>query len=394
MAAPDASTTLLKQPLAAYGTAADPEGQMDPLQAREGFERKKARQADVVAYSVLAFIIVFVFFVTPTCVKYEDTYINTAPGPSYGMEVTWTWTAAFYYSIQAALGIGFGDLNVVTDGMMGLMILECIGGSLFVAIIISMFLSSIIAKLEKQSQEVHFLHEKLVRPKLDYSGLVAALVLLLLVIIAGLVYGAVNEHWNFVQSLLFIVSACQTSGLIEPGVTRDDDAWPSVFIAFLCVVGVPVWSYTMGSFATLLAQWRQNRRHILHVFERQRAAEEAYQRRLQTVHAKEATSLCCTPGGCSGPGEARAVDRAEFMTLWLLRNDMVSEEALAQMSAEFEFLRADQGGKAAGGEVELWKMSLRLRHKRLVALGLTDADSWGEMERMAIQANRSASKCL
>ena len=392
--AADASTTLLKAPLAAYGTAADPEGSLDPLEARESLERKKAQQADIISYGLLGFIILFVSFVTPTCVKYDDVYRNTVPGtPGYGTEVSWTWTAAFYYSIQAALGIGFGDLNVQTDVMMALMILECIGGSLFVAILISMVLSRIIAKLERDNEEVHFLHEKLVRPNLDYSGLLAALVLLLAVMIAGLIYGLVNEKWNFVTSLLFIVSACQTSGLVEPNVSRNDNAWPSVFIAFLCVVGVPVWSYTLGSCATLLAQWRQNRRHILHTFERQRKAEGAFHRRLQHLQASEATSLCCTSGGCGTPGDARAVDRAEFMTLWLLRNDMVSEAALASMESEFEFLRADQSSKLRSDKVELWKMSLRLRHKQLVALGLADGGSWGEMERMAIQANRSATKC-
>ena len=90
-----------------------------------------------------------------------------------------------------------------------------------------------------------------------------------------------------------------------------------------------------------------------------------------------------------------AVDRAGFLELWLLRNDLVSEQALQTIRQEFEGLQSAAGRypqKPGEAQVDLSVVSLRLRFLQLVALGLVEPDSWETALATAISTKRSAAE--
>ena len=66
-----------------------------------------------------------------------------------------------------------------------------------------------------------------------------------------------------------------------------------------------------------------------------------------------------------------AVDRAGFLELWLLRNQLVSEATLASVDAEFDAIQK-------GGEATLEDVSTRLKFLQLVALKQIEPERWEE----------------
>ena len=70
------------------------------------------------------------------------------------VEEKWTYSASFYYSVQALLGIGFGDLNVDGDALKWLMIFELIGGSFFVVFLASYFLANYLSLADEEAVEM------------------------------------------------------------------------------------------------------------------------------------------------------------------------------------------------------------------------------------------------
>ena len=299
----------------------------------------------------------FVIFICPMIIAYHDS---------------WTYSAAFYYSIQAMLGIGYGDLNVKSDELKWMMIFELIGGSFVVVFLASFLLANYLSRAEEEAEKA--LEESKTKIRLTTMGiysvptslvsLAKGVVMLVLIIVVGTLYGMFYEGWNLVTALFFIISTCQTSGLVEPGVAANSEAWPAVFLAGLCIAAVPTWAYVVGKAATILAEREQSARRLLSAVDRQRRAEEAYMRKL---HSQK------------GDSPSSSVDRAGFLELWLLRNDLVSEDALATIRAEFEGLQSSAGSfpqKPGEAHVDLRIVSLRLRFLQLVALGLVEPDSW------------------
>ena len=330
---------------------------------------------------IMVILVLFMFLFTPAIIAHNEK---------------WSFSSSFYFCVQAALGIGFGDLNISRESVYWLMIVELVVGSLFVAFVASVIITYYfdpvpqeeIQELSRPEASKTAIGKEPSRPQeqqqrgsmvqaniltigqTDAEGealrsLCHGLLALFAVITAGVVYGLAWSRWNFVTSLLFIISACQTSGLIEPGITPRDGTWPSMFIAFLCVFGVPIWSYCMAKLAMFLAYRQQGNRRLLFAADRQRKAEEAYAARHHVI----------------GKPLPR-VDHAGLLELYLLRNGKVTEEALAAVRREFEGLQADVArakGMAvadAPPAVELRIVSLRLRFLQLVALGLVETDTW------------------
>ena len=356
---------------------------------------------------VSVLVLLFMFVITPTIIALNDN---------------WTFSAAFYYCIQAALGIGFGDLNITADGNKWLMIVELVVGSAFVAFIASIVLTDYLSVEESMSLDVGVMNkvagDKVIRsegevtkpPKLvrrgssleasfltvgqpdvtawPWQSLIYGLISLAVIVATGVTFGLVSKKWDFVTSLMFIVSACQTSGLVEPGIQPLDGAWPSVFVAFLCVAGVPVWAYCIGKIATLLAHKEQAYRRLLFAGDRLRRADDALVNRLRI-------------DDCTSPV---TIDRAGFLELCLLQNGTVSEEVLASIRQEHQGLRKDleklrfakESTQAAiPSEVDLSVVSLRLRFLQLVALGLVTADEWDTaLAKELISSPRSSSPTM
>jgi len=300
--------------------------------------------------------------------------IFTPIGVTFGDE-HWSFWASWYYSVETALGIGFGDVNVSSPAMKTLMLFECFFGTCFLAAILSLVLAQVTSRANIDARR-----KAASSPLADLGkgwaasqrkGLFLAWGLFAAVLAVGTAWGLVDRKWDFVTSLLFIVSACQTSGLVAPGITISDGPWPSVFVTILCMVGVPVWGYTLGATASFIAEWRLAQERLFSAVDRQRGAEEAWARRVQTVSSV-----------CDSPESARSlpIDRAAFLELWLLRNDLVNEATLETIKVEFDSLKAPG---EPDGTVELWKMSLRQRFLQLVALQLAEPGDWDEMLRAA-----------
>ena len=309
------------------------------------------------------------------------------------VEEKWTYSASFYYSVQALLGIGFGDLNVDGDALKWLMIFELIGGSFFVVFLASYFLANYLSLADEEAVETAVKGHALKGSRLRitttggeawptaWKSLAKGFLLLVLINIIGVVYGIWYEKWNFVTSLFFIISAAQSSGLVEPGITGTSESWPAVFVALLCIAAVPTWAFCVAKAASILAEREQSTRRLLSAVDRQRKAEEAYLRRL----AQRA----------EGEAQARAVDHAGFLELWLLRNGLVTEQALSTIRSEFKQLQQVTAPGSAPRDptkppmVDLATVSLRLRFLQLCALGLVAPDSWNVSLAKALRAQQA-----
>ena len=137
----------------------------------------------------------------------------------------WTYAAAFYFTTQAGLGIGYGALAPSTDLAKGFMVLHVVFGSLVVAGLIAYFLDTVLEKADaaaaKRANGASIdLGEGAILGAIvrEWASFGVGLALLFLSLLAGVLYGTLYERWSFVTSLLFITSTCQTSGLIAPTV--------------------------------------------------------------------------------------------------------------------------------------------------------------------------------
>lgn len=172
-------------------------------------------------------------------------------------------------------------------------------------------------------------------------------------------------------------------GLVHTQINARSDAWPTVFVAALDLVSVPVWAYVIGKVAHLIASAMSSQRHILNAFEREKKAEAAFARRCVQIRNRNDAGKD-GEGGKSGEGgktppTTQHLDRASFLELWLLRNDLVSEATLASIEDEFDALhalRVPNRPNGPTGTVALWKVRARLHFEQLVGLGLAKPGAW------------------
>ena len=326
----------------------------------------------------------------------------------------WTYAAAFYYTTQAGLGIGFGAMPLPRKaGLELLMVSQLVLGSALVAGIAGYMLSIIFAAAERRhrlattnmSGRIEWLHvapqpgaaEALLgdegAPFQHLGSLFIGAVITACVLLTGVLYGVYSEHWSFTRSLLFVVSMCQTSGLQAPSVDASTGAWPAVFVAALALVGVPVWAYTIAAIASKIAHDRQQHWMLTEAIAREERAEAAYLRHRGRLEgeAREGGPAAMQLGSTAGTTSAMrhtatsgrlssthygastmpsAIDRSVFMELWMLRCGALSEEHLATIDHEYALLRDRHGA------VTLEALSKRLRFLQLVALGLLKQSDW------------------
>lgn len=247
----------------------------------------------------------------------------------------WTYTAGLYYSIQAGVGVGFGALQVRHVAMIWLMSFQCLFGTVLVTVVAAILLARMLARTERRAAAAAAVSPASVDlglPSVPWVGLAISTTLVLLLIVSGIVYGMVYEHWSFARSLLFIVSLLQTSGLEAPSIGPGSGAWPCLFVAALCLVGVPLWAFVIGSAASYIAQ-RASRHHaLLEALRRERSAEATFARR--HAHLNLAVDSL--------------IDRQTFLELWLLRNGLVTEETMRAVDAEYGRMTADGEGLTLG----------------------------------------------
>lgn len=288
----------------------------------------------------------------------------------------WSFAAAFYFAIQAGMGVGFGELYVKTSVMKVLVIFELILGSAMVVIVVTFLITRYLERAEEKQKEKGRTIRKVGALELGKSqqhsaSLLIGVALLFCVYAAGVLYGLLYEEWNFVTSLYFIVSACQTSGLVPPTIDAFSSAgtFPSLFVTLLVVLGVPLWAYTIGKASLLMISIEQSRKRILNAVERERSAEQAFANALHRVQKGRHRLSWQDEEGATGV----QVSELGFFVLWMLRNGLIDEPNLKSLMEEFDVLKEEQESYLS---VPLWKVVARLRFWQSVELGLIDESAW------------------
>ena len=74
--------------------------------------------------------------------------------------------------------------------------------------------------------------------------------------------------------------------VVYRSVALNDGAWPSLFLTFLLLLGVPVWAYTIGKAASIYAQHSRQRQRLLTAVEREAAAERVLLAKVDEANAQ------------------------------------------------------------------------------------------------------------
>lgn len=194
-------------------------------------------------------------------------------------------------------------------------------------------------------------------------------VLLASALVAGVIFAIVVERHDFVTALYFAVSAFQTSGLIAPSIdtSKGGDPFPPIFIAALCIVGVPLWGITVGKMVELMIVENCDRLQSpteIDKLEHRLATEAALSRRRSA-----GDSAAAAENSHSSPAEL-AVGRAEFFELWLVEVGLVTAEAIDVVQFEFDLLRRGTS------EVTCRELAARLRYLQLIRKNRSIRGSW------------------
>jgi len=159
------------------------------------------------------------------------------------------------------------------------------------------------------------------------------IVLWLVWILGGALWGVLTEGWDPISGLYFAVGALATGGLEGPalnagGTIPDGQA---LFVAFYCLSGIPIFAMALGQFANILIE-----RHL--------AAQE--QRALSTPITEDefefAQQLVSNDG---------KIDLSEFVVLELYRLGKLDEGQLRAIKAEFQRLDKDRDGSIRKSEI-------------------------------------------
>jgi len=164
-----------------------------------------------------------------------------------------------------------------------------------------------------------------------------SVVLLFLWLTVGVVYGVVKEKWSFITSLYYASAACSTGGLQGP--TPDDTGvW---FSAIYCIIGVPIYGYTLGQFANGLS--------------------ESYLKRMKkdtlasAITAAEFSVVSTLRGHGNHSHGAKAhggIDLFDFTLMELYRLRKTDDEEIQEIFQNFEALDADQNGIFTRSEMQ------------------------------------------
>lgn len=171
------------------------------------------------------------------------------------------------------------------------------------------------------------------------------------------------EKWNFTESLYFIVSTCQTSGLLAPSIRAKDpnNLFAPLFVSFLVILAVPLWAYNIGKTSVELVNLDRAQRRQSSVMKRDQEAQEGFMRLAPLI------------GIDTSDDNDIQVNLAGFMCQLLLFNKIASEVVLKEVIEEFNSYCDDDdcdGEKTA----PLWKLVARVRFLQMCQIGMLDRD--------------------
>lgn len=277
----------------------------------------------------------------------------------------WTYQAAWYFSIQAGFGVGYGALTVRTQGMEIFLIIHLFLGAISISFLIAYLISRMIDSSEKKKKsKARITKEELGEPVIGWKSWVIGSILLLLVIVMGVLYGMLYEKWNFTESLYFIISTCQTSGLLAPAIKPKDpdNLFAPLFVSLLVVLAVPLWAYNIGKASVELVNLDRAQRRQSSVMERNQ--------RSQAVFMRLAPSMGID---VSDPDNIQ-VNLAGFIVQLLVYHKMADEAVIKSVIDEFNGYM-EPGGRQEGAAPQ-WKIVARVRFLQFVQLGMLEREDW------------------
>jgi len=323
----------------------------------------------------------------------------------------WNFASSFYFSVQSGLGIGFGALSVEQKGTQLLVLVHIVLAAPAIAFVLSRLLIRVMdirkkGALKKDNDDNNKpdslpvgdvqLGIETADPG-SYRVLKFTLILLLGVIFGGVAFSMLYEDWDFVAGLYFVISGCQTSGLLAPTIQEYDehDLFSPLFVSLLMILGVPAWACVIGHVTGYLILFDQRQKSLSSAIEREKRAEEGFRRlRGQLSDVTNGGKQSKQDNNNNG---AAVADRADFLSLWLLRSSMVQEETLRAMNQEFSILLEHDGSDEQGYKnedlelrtvptVQIWKINARLHFWQLVEQGVAQVDDWPQLcEKMRPQ---------
>mmetsp|Transcript_38643 Transcript_38643/g.56413 ORF Transcript_38643/g.56413 Transcript_38643/m.56413 type:complete len:480 (-) Transcript_38643:656-2095(-) len=325
----------------------------------------------------------------------------------------WTYQSSWYYSIQAGFGVGFGAITPKAHRIEVILTLHIIFGSLFVAFVLSALVTRGIERTKSNRYSKNNIMKKsLGQRDLGLAHLFVGFALLFLVIIGGVLYGMKKEKWSFSESLLFILSACQTSGLLAPTIkTNSDEYFNPLCVMFLVMVGVPLWAYVVGKLSLVFIIRDSNKKNLITVMDRRRKLRAAFQRILERPANSE--DEISEEGGSRESADVERNDNVDdidenhqvnfvgFLAFWLMGQELADERTIIDLMEEFKFLckcgQSDDpppqletvDGDFTGtpmiensDTIPMWRIDARLYYLQLVGLKLIKEDAWIRFENI------------
>lgn len=277
----------------------------------------------------------------------------------------WTYASAWYFSIQAGFGVGYGALTVESKGMEVFLIIHLFLGAISIAFLVAYLLSRMIDKADqKKKSKSTIVQEELGEPVIGWKSWLVGSVLLLLVMVMGVLYGILYEKWNFTESLYFIVSTCQTSGLLAPSIKAkdQDNIFAPLFVSLLVILAVPLWAYNIGKMSVEMVNLDRAQRRQASVMKRDHDTQDAFMRLAPSMGID-----------VSDPNDIQ-VSLAGFIVEWLLFDKLTTEAVIKSMLDEFKSYM--EPGDELNGTVPQWKIIAKVRFLQLAQLGLLERKDW------------------
>lgn len=293
---------------------------------------------------------------------------------------------AFYYSAQAGLSVGFGALSEeYKGGLYGHKDAEEYGSdhydwSKLVTIFNVLLGSSVIGgalgyfvdymlvrqgewfrdlqKMEDKKKKIEALKEKKSFFGLKYISIkdwmndneselkLAAIVIAFL--IAGILFGMLEEEWTFISSLYYAVTAMSTGGLQAP---NPDSAFSMVFTSCFVLVGVPLYGVCLGSFANMLISKAQAKRELKSFEKVVKQSEFAYAAALQD-HAETNGKN----GEVSTSAMSLSLEPIEFLEMELLRTGRCDMDFIQDCEKRFTEFDTDESGTVTWTEMVAYNL--------------------------------------
>lgn len=144
-------------------------------------------------------------------------------------------------------------------------------------------------------------------------------------VVLGVVYVCVAEGASFVSGLYFAVTSLSTAGLYA--VTSRADGSVYWFTGIYCLIGVPLYAITLGSYANLLVEQYNKEQLLETIHKRMGGAEMAFLEHLVKSEHKDEVSF------------------ADYVEIQLLRLGKVDRDFLRQLREDFNELDEDKEGK-------------------------------------------------